>query len=218
MLKIFLSYSTRDKVLAGDLKRCFEEYDIIECFIAHDDIIPGSTWEQEILANLESSNFFMPLQTESLKDSFWCQQEAGFAVAQKIKIIPLIPDVDGIDPIGFYSKYQGFRIRVSDLRGSVKRWLAKEGVIAREDVDEFEKRILLFEKSASFFEAGQNTRSLFELEEQFTKADIVQIVEITLKNNQILSSWDARRYLKPFFVKHAKIISKDQLEEFLKAE
>lgn len=218
MLKIFLSYSTKDKVLAGELKRYFEEYDVIECFIAHDDITPGSPWEQEILANLESSDFFMPLQTESLENSFWCQQEAGFAVAQKIRIIPLMPDVDGIDPIGFYAKYQGLKIKLSDLRGSVKRWLVKEGIIAREDIDEFEKRILLFEKSDSFVEAGENTRSLFKLEEQFTKADIIRITEVTLKNNQILSSWDARRYLKPFFIKHAKIISKEQLEEFLKAE
>jgi hypothetical protein len=41
-MKIFVSYSQEDKELARNLKRSFEEYDNIECFMAHDAIEPGS--------------------------------------------------------------------------------------------------------------------------------------------------------------------------------
>lgn len=216
MFKIFISYSQKNKEIAGDLKRYFEEYDQISCFIAHDDIAPGSQWEQEILDNLETSNFFMPLQTEHLIKSLYCQQEAGIALARKIKIVPLIPDVEGVDPVGFYSKYQGFKIKINDLRESVRLWLIKEGIIEAKDYEELEKRMMIFEMSGSFAEAGENARSLFELESQFTKAEVLRIIEATLKNNQILDSYAANGYLRPFFIKHASIISKKQMEEFLK--
>ena len=56
-MKIFISYSQEDKELAGDLKRSFEEYDSVKCFIAHDDITPGSEWEKKILSNLDPNSF-----------------------------------------------------------------------------------------------------------------------------------------------------------------
>ncbi|NQU74173.1 MAG: toll/interleukin-1 receptor domain-containing protein [Candidatus Omnitrophica bacterium] len=216
MLKIFLSYSKHDKKIAGQLKKYFEEHNIIQCFVAHDDIPPGSQSEQEMLKELESSDFFMPLQTINLEASYWCQQEAGFALARKIQIVPLIPDVDGSDPVGFYAKIQGAKIKLGDLRGSIKSWLISEGIIT-DTSEELEKRMLIFEKSASFSEAGINTRSLFELKTKFTKVDIRKIVESTLNNGQILESWDAREYLRAFFIKQNKLISKEELERFLGA-
>lgn len=132
-LKLFISYSTAGNAsLAGDLKRHFEEYDMIKCFVAHDDISHGIEWEKEILANLDSSDFFMPIQTEHIKTFFWCQQEAGYALAKSIKIVPLIPDIDGTDPVGFYARFQGFKIKTQDLRSSVKWWLIKEGTMSKE--------------------------------------------------------------------------------------
>lgn len=128
-------------------------------------------------------------------------------------IISLIPDIEGTKPVGFYAKLQGFKIKLSDLRGSVKEWLLKQGIIQIEKSDELEKRIIIFKASNSFFEAGINTKSLFEIEEQFTNGDITHIIEIALKNDQTLYSWEAGKHLKPFFIKHAKVISKEQLEK-----
>ncbi|RJQ50599.1 MAG: toll/interleukin-1 receptor domain-containing protein [Nitrospiraceae bacterium] len=213
-MKIFISYSIHDKEIAGALKKYLEEHDDIECFIAHDDIPYGSEWEEDIISNLKSANYFMPLQTEQLTKSYWCQQEAGFAVAKGIKIIPLIPDEGGVDPVGFYKRFQGFRVRNDDLRSSVKKWLIKEGIIT-DNSEEIEKRIMVFDKSNSFLEAEDNARSLLDLSEHFTEGDILRIVEITLKNDQIKNSFNARKHLKKFFMRHSTIIPKKQLEELL---
>ena len=215
-MKIFISYSQEDKELAGDLKRSFEEYDSVKCFIAHDDITPGSEWEKKILSNLESSDVFMPLQTENLKQSFWCQQEAGMVIEKKMKIVPLIPDQGGIDPVGFYARFQGFKIKTHDLHGSVKLWLINEGIIDSDNYDEIEKRILLFEASNSWAEAHRNIIALLELEAKFSKADILRIAKIATENNQILSSFAAQPYLRRFFTNHASIIPKDQIEVIVK--
>ena len=124
MVHIFISYSKFDRLLAGELKIAFEELEGFTCFVAHDDIIPGSEWEKEILDNLDKANFFMPLQTEHLIKSHWCQQEAGISLNKGIEIVPLIPDSAGVDPIGFYAKYQGCKIKREAVKDSVEK-LAK---------------------------------------------------------------------------------------------
>lgn len=219
MLKIFISYSSKyNKDVAGDLKKFFEEYADIECFVAHDDIMHGSEWEKTIIESLESVDFFMPIQTEHLSTSYWCQQEAGYAFSKGIRIIPLIPDVGGTDPVGFYARFQGFKIKTQDLRSSVKWWLIKEGIISEGNAGEIEKRMFLFSASGSFAEAGDNVKSLCEFESEFTNADILKIVDSTLLNDQILYSFAARPCLRRLFRKNASIIPKEKLEEFFKHE
>ncbi len=217
--KIFISYSSKyNKEVAGDLKRFFEEYEDIECFVAHDDIIHGSDWEKTIIENLNSADFFMPIQTAHLETSYWCQQEAGYAFAKEVRIIPLIPDIEGTDPVGFYARFQGFKIKTHDLRSSVKWWLIKEGIIHEGNAAEIEKRILVFAASNSFTEAGDNARALCEFESEFTNADILKIVDTTLSNDQIINSFAARPHLHRLFMRHSSIIPKEKLEEFLRYE
>ena len=205
MIRIFISYSNNDKKIAGKIKKYFEEYDGITCFLAHDDIVPGSQWEDDILKNLKEATFFMPLQTVNLINSFWCQQEAGIAVAKDKDIVPLIPDENGVDPIGFYSKYQGIKINLSDLRGSIKFWLVKKGIIKNRDEDILEKRLILFERSESWADATKNIKALLELEDDFSKSDILRIAEASTENPQIFSSFGARPYIKEFLI-NAKIV------------
>jgi len=83
--------------------------------------------------------------------------------------------------------------------------------------EEIEKRILLLQSSDTWDEASRNVRYLLEFEEQFTQADILRIVDIVLGNNQMLSSYAARPFLKNFFAKNSLIIPKDKFEEFFKA-
>lgn len=215
-MKIFISYSQNDKILAGNLKGQFEAFDI-DCFVAHDDIIPGSEWEREIRANLETADYFIPLHTDDFTKSYWCQQECGFAVARDKKIVCLIPDTNGVDPIGFCSRYQGFKIKTDNIAKAVKRLLIQQGLIQDDNADEVEKRIMLFEHSSSWAEAGRHTRSLLELEKSFRKADIMRIVDIALLNEQILYSFDARSYLTSFFKRHSAIIEKEKLQHYFDA-
>jgi hypothetical protein len=215
-VKVFISYSTADKIIAGQIKESIENHGI-ECFIAHDDIVPGSEWEKEIQANLEATEYFMPLHTSNLVSSFWCQQECGIAVAHNKTIIPLIPDVDGVDPVGFCKRYQGIKIKTHNIPNSVKYLLITKGLILDDNSEEIEKRMMLFEASSSWADAARSTRSLFELENSFGKADILRIVHTVLSNGEILYSFDAQPHLKRFFMKHAGIISKDHLQKFLEA-
>lgn len=42
------------------------------------------------------------------KESDWCAQEVGYALGRKVDIIPLRA---GLDPFGFFGKYQGIQVK-----------------------------------------------------------------------------------------------------------
>lgn len=69
-LKAFLSYSTDDKQLAGRIKRELAFWGI-DVFLAHEDLVPSSEWQDEIKRNVESCDVFIPLLTGSFKLSDW---------------------------------------------------------------------------------------------------------------------------------------------------
>ena len=48
-LKVFISYSSLDKSLAGLFKQCFENYAGFSVFLAHEDISPALDWELKII-------------------------------------------------------------------------------------------------------------------------------------------------------------------------
>ncbi len=216
-MKIFISYSSKNnKAIAGEIKKIFEEYDDIKCFVAHDDIPVRSEWVQEILKELDKTDYFMPIHTEDFKNSYWCQQEVGYAFAKEKKIVPLIPNIGGTDPVGFIAKFQGLRIKIDNLQDSIEFWLIKENIIKKNNMDEIEKGILILSKSNSYNEAGIAARTVLKFEEDFNNSDIIRIVNITLGNPQVRDSFEARKVLESFFKRHSDIIPKEKLEEFLK--
>lgn len=104
-LLIFLSYSSDDKDIIGQLKGYLEEYGF-DVFVAHEDIEPSSEWEKEIIKNLKNCHMFIPYLTNNFRKSKWTDQEIGMAVIRDKLIIPLQVE---LLPYGFISKYQSLK-------------------------------------------------------------------------------------------------------------
>jgi hypothetical protein len=102
-IKVFISHLSSDKHNAHRLKSALEVDNFIG-FVAHDDIEPTSEWRKEILRALNNMDIFVCLISENYKDSFWCQQEIGYAMCRGKTIIPI--KFDATDPLGFISAYQ----------------------------------------------------------------------------------------------------------------
>jgi hypothetical protein len=100
--RIFISHISKDKDKAMRLKACLSAY-AISAFVAHEDIQPTLEWQVEIERALRSMDAFIAIHTKGFSDSFWTQQEIGFAVARDVKTISLKM---GEDPTGFLSKHQ----------------------------------------------------------------------------------------------------------------
>ena len=102
---IFLSYSHKSRKLAGELKEGLESFGLT-VFLAHEDLKPSVPWRREILKNLRQCDVFIPILTKGFIESEWTDQETGFALALKKKIIPVkVHD----NPYGFVGAFQALK-------------------------------------------------------------------------------------------------------------
>lgn len=101
--RVFLSHKSEVKQETADLKGRLRLFGI-SCFVAHEDIHPTKTWQDEIENALASMDGFVALMTANFHDSDWTDQEVGFAFARGV---PIIAVRLGRDPYGFIGKFQG---------------------------------------------------------------------------------------------------------------
>ncbi len=110
---IFVSHSHEDYDQVKDFVDKLKEYGF-SVFLAHRDIRPTTEWQNEILRVVNSTKVFITYITQSFKESDWCDQETGIAVAKGEKIIPI--NTPPHLPYGFIGKYQGIRLPNSEER------------------------------------------------------------------------------------------------------
>ncbi|MGB5107297.1 MAG: toll/interleukin-1 receptor domain-containing protein [Candidatus Zixiibacteriota bacterium] len=101
--QIFISYSSVDKALAGQLKSKLESEERI-IFLAHEDIDVSEDWELMIRMKIKECDVFLALITENFRNSDWTDQEVGQAIAKGATIISLFRPSK---PHGFLGRLQG---------------------------------------------------------------------------------------------------------------
>ncbi|MCY4643047.1 MAG: toll/interleukin-1 receptor domain-containing protein [Bacteriovoracales bacterium] len=121
---IFLSHRVSNRHNVSIKLKTELEKSNIKCFVAHDDIIPGSVWEQEILNALRSTHFFVAIITDDFHESSWTNQEIGYACSKKIPRISL--KVGGSDPQGFMASKQAITVDWDNAPQKIIEWMQKE--------------------------------------------------------------------------------------------
>lgn len=208
-MKVFLSYSDIDKVIAGRIRRELKKYGL-SVFLAHDDIEPSEEWVERILRELNNCDVFLPILTNNFDSSLWTDQESGIALILEKLIIPLKINVN---PHGFLQRYQALRININSLEDSCEKLIRTiaskktHGRLLREAL------IKQFAKSDSFAESGSRAKFLVSLKD-FSSLQIKKIVQAVINNSQIYSSFDARDELRVFVRKHKNSIDSALLDEF----
>jgi hypothetical protein len=205
-IRIFLSYSNKDKKNVGSLKDSLEGIGF-EVFLAHEDIEPGLEWQKEIVRNLKRCDIFIPFLSKNFESSEWTDQETGMAIASDMLIIPLQVDVP---PYGFIGKYQGQKLYKSS-NGEIDFDKTAEEITKivindkrfRSDVKEFVISNLV--NSGSYYEANARVKFLKSFKE-FTNEEINRICQGAIKNNQIYEAFGAKRILSEFIDEHKKVI------------
>lgn len=100
--RLFLSHKSEVKKQVAELKLRLGCYGI-SCFVAHEDIHPTKQWQDEIESALTSMDGFVALLTDEFHNSYWTDQEVGFALGRGV---PIIAVRLGLDPYGFIGKFQ----------------------------------------------------------------------------------------------------------------
>jgi hypothetical protein len=206
-IRVFLSYSSKDKEFAGQLKAKLETRGF-EAFLAHEDIKPTQEWEAEIFKNLKACDAFIPLLSENFAESDWCDQETGFAVSDGKLIIPLKIDVD---PYGFIGKIQALK-----LGESIPECCDEiVGIIKNTPLFDRLREVFIdtFVKSKDFDNANENSDSL-ESYEPFTADHINRIIRGFLDNYEISHGFRSARVVRRLFKKYEEVIDPDLKTKF----
>ncbi len=208
-MKTFISYSSKDKNLAGQIKHELEEYGL-DVFLAHEDITPSEEWVDVILAELKACDIFLPLLTKSFEESKWVDQESGIAFFNDKLIIPLKYTKD---PYGFISRFQALKVNSKDIQKTAFDIIK---IIASKPVLGKNMRDIVIQKlggSWSFDDAAQNAEIIVEIE-NYSMTQIKEIIGHVINNDQIHKSWRAQSLLKKLVKKYRKKLEPKLLEAF----
>ena len=206
-IRIFLSYSNKDKNLSGELKEKLENQGI-KSFLAHEDIEPSKEWEEEIIRNLKECDIFIPIINENFKESEWTDQESGFAFSVGKLIIPI--DI-GLVPYGFIGRYQALK-----YDGNINHACDEimDTILKSPNSDKFKdffiKRLV---DSEHFREANPRAKALKGIE-SFTENQINEIISGYVNNYEIRGGNESRPFVYSLYKKYSDVIDPELKEKY----
>ena len=184
--KAFVSYSTKDKVVAAKVRDVFVEHGI-ECFLAHDDLQVSEEWKERILEELLACDIFVPVLSQNFRLSDWGAQEIGVISGRRgVAVVPL--SADGTVPFGFISNVQGKGIHIP---GSLSE------LIIPPLLRKFPRLILpgminRVRTAGSFRGAEAAMRPLVSHFSTLTDSELTELVDAAIENNQVWSAGECR--------------------------
>lgn len=93
MHEVFISYSSKDSVIANAVCHILEELEI-RCFIAPRDIAPGAIWAECLVSAIKQSKVFVLVFSSNANQSKQVYKEISIAVDAGLTIIPFIISPD----------------------------------------------------------------------------------------------------------------------------
>jgi len=102
--RLFISHTSAFHEFASAIAKILHDRYGIDGFVAHADIEPSADWQNEIEASLKSMDALLALLTPGFSQSYWCNQEVGWALGRPCLAVSVWA---GEDPRGFVGRFQG---------------------------------------------------------------------------------------------------------------
>lgn len=180
-MRIFISYTTSNKVLAGRLSQELESYGF-RVFLAHHHLRPSEQWQQTIQQELRKCDLFLPLLTKNFHKSPWTDQEVGFVLGSEKSISPIKID---IMPYGFLSSRQAFTLNRKNVkkrcRTFVLQMLNRESKLRKLAAMSV---ITKLANSTSFIESREILGLLIDCD-FLSKQEVNKVFQVSITNDQI---------------------------------
>jgi|GEM_PF-4353640 hypothetical protein len=123
-MKVFVSYSTTDKAIAGDLFRQMGAYGV-DAFLAHETVEIAADWKGRILRELAAADAMIVLLSINCQRSKWTGHEVGYFYAHTRHQGLIIPiSLDETISYGMFDHLQSERIPMGVRSIPVVMWLA----------------------------------------------------------------------------------------------
>ena len=205
-LKLFFSYSSKNKKLAGQIKYEFERLGI-EVFLAHEDIKVSKEWEDRILQELRDCDIFLGLITEQFMISDWTYQEAGNAIGRGKRIISLIHG--GVQK-GFLKRYQHIQFSRDKHKNYIHKIL--DAILDDNTIrDHFIYGVIEKLKNSECFEDSIALAKILKKINNLDSTQINLIAKYSVENDQIYKSGGADKIVTELFIKNKDKIKVENL-------
>ena len=178
--RLFLSHKTEVKRQAAALKEGLKLFGV-SAFVAHEDIHPTRTWQDEIENALHSMDAFVAIMTDGFHDSLWTDQEVGFALARGVPVIALRM---GKDPYGFLGKFQALSTDWDDAPEGIVRLLINR--------DRMFRAYLQALRDCTGWNDGNAMSRILPAIERLTEQQIDELVAVCNDNSEIRYSFGFR--------------------------
>jgi len=206
-LNVFLSYSHKDRDIAGKIKEQLERFGF-EVFLAHEDIEPLREWQDEIISKLKNCDILIPIVSMNFRESYWTDQETGFALARSILIIPLRID---LAPYGFIGKLQALKIddRIPDSCEKIIE-IFKKSPLYEPFIDTY---IRAFINSEDFYKANEMADLLKDCE-RFNVKQVNEIIKGYINNSQVRGGFRAGPFVNRIFEEYSEVIDQELKQKY----
>lgn len=200
----FISYASKFKKTAGRIKEYLDQYGF-NCFLAHEDIPPQTVWPAEILRALENCDLFLPLLTKGFIESFFCQQETGFAYCRKVEILPIKISKA---PMGMIADIQAVTFNRDNFEASC--WKIVKHVAKKESLSQpvLDALITWFGESGSYDIAAERAKKILN-EFDYSPNQVEAIQTYIKKKSQIHETKEARDSIFKFMDRYNSFFDED---------
>lgn len=181
-IRLFISHRDKYKSQANNLAELLSNYGI-SSFVAHDSIEPMEQWQQTILKGLETMEIMLTFVTDDFHESFWTNQEIGYALARNIPVISL--KLQNGDPLGFIAEKQALKGDLDNLNSLLPKLY---DLLAKKLSNQSRMQTALVEAFASSPEWSETTLRFNRLSKHVTKLSDSEVERITSayrENNQL---------------------------------
>lgn len=217
-IRLFISHRDKYKSQANELAEMLSNYGV-SCFVAHDSIEPMDQWQQTILKGLETMELMLTFVTDDFHESYWTNQEIGYALARNIPVISF--KVENKDPVGFIAEKQALKGSLDELTASLPKLY---DLLAKKLNNQSRMQAALVEAFVSSPDWSETTRRFNRLSKHVTKlteSEVQQIIDAYRENDQLhsavyLTNKDRlKRFLNSAaddnFIIEGKVISRDDI-------
>jgi hypothetical protein len=174
----FISYQTRDKLIAGKIKQILGEYGI-DAFLAHEDLTVSDEWQDEILKNIREKSLFICILSKNFLKSSYCLQESGIAIISNMTVVPL--SIDDTTSPGFMSKYQSKKIDQDNI--SIHDIMP--GLLKNNRIFGINIIIDIIVSSSSYRGAEKNFKLILPFLSDLNSDQVNKLVNAIINNSQI---------------------------------
>jgi TIR domain len=197
-IRLFISHRDKYKSQANELAELLSNYGI-SSFVAHDSIEPMEQWQQTILKGLETMELMLTFVTDDFHESYWTNQEIGYALARNIPVISL--KLENKDPVGFIAEKQALKGNIEDLTLLLPKLYE---LLAKKLSNQSRMQTALIEAFVTSPEWSETTRRFDRLSKHVTKlsdSEVERIISAYRNNDQLHTA--------------VYLTNKDRLKKFL---